>query len=202
MKGFAKGKEAREGKGREAKRNDERLYFKFMVKYFENKHKDLFAEAVTLYQHAKENNPNVRDLTKTVQFMECATPHIAIPRYYKSRQQQTKTVETTREPQMVLEIPLLNPQQTSSVLQTPTPPQAPVPVSQPLPSPPLLLPESIYQSLLDEIHLDPVLSRILDEMPYNDDSSPPQQDPHNDDLMNEFIWNDIKDTLPLEMEIA
>ena len=100
--------------GREARRNQERLYFKFIVKYFENLHHDLFQKAVELYQHVKQNNSNVQDLTKTVQFMANVTPEVPIPRYYKTRK-----VKKT-EKQMMLQIPLINSQEVA-VLQTSSP---------------------------------------------------------------------------------
>ena len=39
--------------GREAKRNEERLYYKFIAKYFENLHKDFYDEAIKLYEKTK-----------------------------------------------------------------------------------------------------------------------------------------------------
>ena len=69
MDNFRKGRDAwRKGelttRGREAKRNDERLYFKFVVKYIEGLHPEIFTKAVELHKEIKENNPGVSDLTK------------------------------------------------------------------------------------------------------------------------------------------
>ena len=95
--------------GREAIRNKERLKSKFIVKYFENLHPELFQKAVEFYQDVKQHNPGVFDLTKTVQFMEKVTPTVPIPRYYKSR----KGKETKK--QMRLQIPLINSQEVAAL---------------------------------------------------------------------------------------
>ena len=93
--------------GREARRNDERLYFKFFVKYFENLHKDLHDKAMNLYEETKKLNPNVKDLTKTAQFMAVVTPGLPVPRYYHHRQLKADiTRQIQGGPRMVLQIPL------------------------------------------------------------------------------------------------
>ena len=96
--------------GREALRNNERLYFKFLNKYFEGLHHDLYEQADALYQQAKKNNPGVKDLTKTIDFMTAVTPELDIPRYYKARQRMnvapTTPERTTRE--MVLRVELVD----------------------------------------------------------------------------------------------
>ena len=191
--------------GREAKRNDERLYYKFIVMYFQNLHKDLFEKEEDLYHEVREKNPNVKDLTKTAQFMAVAMPHIPVPRYYNNRnlrknttrqqqveenttQQQQVEENTTQQqqlegPQMVLEIPLHTP---SSLLQTP--PTVPVPSQ-----PPLLIPDNIYRDLLFELQRDPELLQILNDFPCGDD-----------DDISDLVLNDMHvedDILRLETDL-
>ena len=94
-------------RGREAKRNQERLHFKFIVNYVKELHPEIFTKAAELYDEVKENNPNVYDLTKTVQFMARVTPGKPIPRYYYQR--QTYGQQQQHQQHMVLQIPLLRP---------------------------------------------------------------------------------------------
>ena len=171
-------------KGREARRNDERLYYKFIVKYFENLHKDLFTEVMNLYKETKKMNPNVRDLTKTAQFMAAVTPDIPVPRYYLHRQLKADTThQLQRGPRMVLQIPLHKHQPSPSHKPQPSPsvtvrvPSPPVPVPSqpsqpapvPLPSPPLLIPDNMYQELLAEIRRDPNMQQTLNDFHFNND---------------------------------
>ena len=118
--------------GRESRRNDERLYFKFIAKYFEGLHEELFEKAVDLFHDAKEKNPTVKDLTKTVQFMAAVTPEIPIPRYYKNRQPKVH-----KKPQMVLQIQLLGPQELAMPQPSPlpNPQELAMPQPSPLPNP-------------------------------------------------------------------
>ena len=191
--------------GREAKRNEERLHYKFIAMYFQNLHRDLFEKAEDLYDEVREKNPHVKDLTKTAQFMAVAMPHIPVPRYYNNRnlrkntisqqqveentaQQQQVEENTTHQqqlegPQMVLEIPLHTP---SSLLQTP--PTVPVPSQ-----PPLLIPDSIYRDLLFELQRDPELLQILNDFPCGDD-----------DDISDLVLNDMHvedDISPLETHL-
>ena len=189
--------------GREARRNDERLYFKFIAKYFEGLHNDLFKKAVDLFNEAKEKNPTVKDLTKTVQFMAGVTPELPIPRYYKNRQLKVYT-----QPQMVLQIPLPNPQELVGSQASPPNPQELVVASQtlppvPVPSPPIsqpfpLLTQSVYNDLLTEIQQDPELLKILNDFPHIDDDD-------DCETMNDLVWNDIythNDITPIEIEMG
>ena len=219
MKGFAKGREARmtngNTRGREARRNDERLYFKFMVKYFEALHPDIFAKATNLHNETKKLNPNVKDLTKTVTFMTTVTPNIPVPRYYYNRLLKMDTVQQLQNgPRMVLQIPLQNLQTSPSVTtHTPSPPvpvpspPAPVPL-QPSQSAPLLMSENMYNQILAEIQADPDTAQIFRDFHLSNDGDDddddmnaqpvPQQTPNlsndgddDDDDMNPFVWDDI-----------
>ena len=131
MDKFAKARNARGNnnlpKGREAKRNSERLRYKFIVNYVEGLHPDIYKKAEKLYKETKETNPLVMDLTKTIKFMSAVTPDKKIPRYYYQRARQHERMQVAQR-QMVLEIPLFNSEQlpTQTVAQHhPLPQQTP-----------------------------------------------------------------------------
>ena len=107
--------------GREARRNEERLYYKFISQYFEGLHHDLFEKANALFKEAKEKNATVKDLTKTVQFMSEVTPELPVPRYYKNR----PINKPTPPPQMALQIQLFDVQDLAALtpsVRVPSPP--------------------------------------------------------------------------------
>ena len=150
MDGFSKARDVRNRrrkgalieKSRESKRNDERLYFKFIAKYVEGLHPKILADAVALHEEAKINNPWVMDKTKTVQFMSKVTPKAPIPRYYyrRQRQQQQEQQQQEMQQEMLLEIQLLTHEQTSVIMTTPSPapvqdPEQSQDVPLPVPSP-------------------------------------------------------------------
>ena len=203
-----------EKKGREARRNDERLYYKFIVKYMEGLHQDLFKKAVDLYNDAKQNNPSVRDLTKTVQFMTEVMPNTPIPRYYKNR--QTNVIKPRlQQQQMVLRIPLvkLPVSQTSPQVSHPSPPVSQPspqvshpspPVSQPSPqvlhpSPPVSQPSPhlpVPVSSQTSQHLLPlapdVYQELLNELQQNPELQQILNDfPDNDETTNNIVCDDI-----------
>ena len=117
---------------RDKKRTIEHLRNKFIAKYVEGMHGDIYVEAQELYEDVKRKNPGRKDLTKTIEFMNAVTPHRPIPAYYfvKQRKRSQKTRETTRStstttmPRMVLNIPLMPLVSTSSDVgeQPPSPP--------------------------------------------------------------------------------
>ena len=204
--------------GREAKRNDERLHYKFLVKYFEHLHEDLYDEAVKLYEETKRINPNVKDLTKTAHFMTTVTPSIPVPRYYYTRQlkqHHTPQHMVERGPRMVLQIPLQkqpsplihqpSPSQPSPLIHQPSPSQPSPLIHQPSPSqpcmssppPPAQLPldDAVFQQLLKEIAQDPSLEQILNNFHCDD---------NDDDDMNSLVQNDVftlNDMSPLETDL-
>ena len=195
------------GRGREALRNDERLYYKFIVKYIEGLHGDLFTKADDFFKDTRQRNPYVRDLTKTVQFMTEVTPNKPIPRHYKYRQPRVdkpipllipllklQPTDVTSQPSPAVPVPVSQPSPPVPVSQ----PSPPVPVSQPSPPvsvsqpSPLLLQPDVYQDLLNEIQRDPELRQIMNDFPDDDES------------MNDLVWDDIyipDDISPLEIEI-
>ena len=202
-------------KSREAKRNSERLHFKFIVKYVEGLHPEIYEKAEELYKETMKTNPNVMDLTKTVRFMSAATPNKPIPRYYYRRSGQQQ------EQKMVLRIPLLNkeqqpvpdpiPQQT-----VPEPmPQHPVPVQQlpapvVVPSPQQTVPDPMpqHQVPVQQLPVPVVVPEPMPQHPllippevYNDLLLEIQKDPEmaqifnditdDDGSMNDHVWNDV-----------
>ena len=225
------------GKGREAKRNDERLHYKFIVKYFENLHKDLFTKATNLHEEVKKSNPGVRDLTKTAEFMTAVTPNICVPPYYYRRHLRANIKRVQMDSRMVLEIPLnKGKKQTAKKETAPSPPvtapsppvtapsppvtapSPPVTVPSPpvtapsppvtapsppvtVPSPPvtepsqpapLLMQDSTFQQLLEEIQRDADLQQILNDFNMGDDD------------MNPLVWDDLythNDISPLEIDL-
>ena len=183
--------------GREARRNSERLQYKFIVKYIENVHNDIYDKVMDLYQETKKANPNVKDLTKTEQFMSAAMPGTPVPRYYTTRNLgvNKSTPLIQGGPTMVLEIPLEK-QQSAPVVPVP---QQPLPSTQTPSSTtqPLLMPDDMYLQLLAELQKDPNLEQILNDFqPLNNDI---------DDDMNPFVQDDlfmIDDQSLLESEIG
>ena len=89
---------------REAIRNNERLYYKFICEYFEGAHNDLFLEAHKFFKEVKQMYPEVKDVTKTQEFMLRVTPNVPIPRYYQKR----RANRPKPSPLMQLRIPLMN----------------------------------------------------------------------------------------------
>ena len=168
--------------GREARRNEERLHFKFLAQYFENLHPDVYNKAENFYVEVKRMNPSVSDCTKTVQFMSVVKPNVPVPRYYRNWKLKGNTPR-----QMVLEIPLYKlPVPASASLQTttaiPSPPVSLQTITA-IPSPPLpLMSETTYKHLIDEIERDPEMQKILNDF---------YPDEFKDDDMNECVFNDV-----------
>ena len=178
---------------REAEKRVERLHYKFINEYVKNLHHNIYKDAENLYNTIRQKYPDgVKDLTKTVEFMEVATPDKTVPRYYMSR----KTTETTTEMEMVLRIPLIQHDgkntETQAVTSPPTasfpqdvasppptasfprdvtspPPVAPPPSPQDVALP--VLPEKVYQDLLQELQKDPDLMEILNDFPLDGEFS-------------------------------
>ena len=211
MNGFANGRKARltnDGtRGREARRNDERLYFKFIVKYFEELHPDLFAKATNLHKETKKLNPNVKDLTKTASFMTVVTPNIPVPRYYYNRLLKTDIAQQLQSgPRMVLQIPLQTQQPSPSVTaHTPSQPSQPAPLlmsdpsvtahtpSQPSQSAPLLMSDPSVTAHTPSQPSQPA-PLLLPEKVYNQILSEIQGDPDMAQIFNDFnLANDDDD---------
>ena len=96
---------------RDAKRTVENNRNKFIVKYIEGLHGDVYVEAQERYEEIKQKNPGRNDLTKTVDFMNIAMPYKQVPLYYYTRQKKQKKQKSHRRSTstttMVLNIPLI-----------------------------------------------------------------------------------------------
>ena len=106
---------------RDAQKTNERLYYKFITSYVEGRYHNIYEDAEQLYNQAKRENPNVRDLTKTDTFIREVYPGAPIPRYYITRKVKTSApTQPQPQPQLVLNIPLLPARALarSSLLQT------------------------------------------------------------------------------------
>ena len=208
--------------GREASRNRERLEYKFITEYVRNIHKDIYDQAYSFYKTVKENNLQVHDLTKTVEFMERAKPNECIPRYYHNRRGRT-TARKQTELSMTLNIPLMTiPTVPSPVAVPPTeeplpltvppveplplavppteeplpltvPPVEPLPLTVPPVEPLPLLEEETFQQLMQEINQDPDLHAVFNNI----------QSPESDDEgMNPQVWDDLTQVHTPSMEIS
>ena len=126
---------------RDAKRTVDRLHHKFISKYVEAVHGDIFVEAQEIYESIRRKNPGTKDLTKTVDFMNTALPNTPVPFYYFVKQRKgSKTGESkaskatrassTAMSHMALNIPLISlPLPTATDVEKP-----PSQSSMPLPS--------------------------------------------------------------------
>ena len=96
---------------RDKKRTADRLRDKFIAKYIEGLHGDIYVEAQELYEEARRKNPLRKDLTKTIEFMNAVMPDKPVPAYYyvrpekQSRKPRKTTATLTSD--MVLNIPLI-----------------------------------------------------------------------------------------------
>ena len=198
--------------GREARRNNQRLEYKFFIEYFKSQHNDLYEEACSFYDNVKEKNPHVRDLTKTVEFVARMKPNEPIPRYYYHRQARaTPTPPKQTELTMVLNIPLTAatnlssqtppietttnpPSQTPPIETTTNPPSQTPPIEEPL-----MLGDDTFHHLMSELQQDPDLWSI-----FNNFGTPNMNDNYDDDGMNPAVWNDLNTTQDIslsEMEL-
>ena len=180
---------------RELEKRNERLYYKFVYEYTKCLHPDVYTQATNKYRNIRELYPKqVKDLTKTVEFMAAAKPQEPIPRYYYHRKTVNPHSDTSDTREMVLEIPLMAPSELPP-FQTPQPSQTPpsptAPVTEPCPTthvsqPPLLLEQRVFDELLKEIQSDPDLNNILNDFPldFPPDAGTPDTDLNQiDDVM-------------------
>ena len=211
---------------RQAQRTAERHYYKFISSYVKATYKDIFDEAHTMFTNAKEENPGVKDLTKTTFYMRRTHPDVVVPRYYNNRKLKSATQKREEYTQMVLSIPLMSKQTTDSLLSatdaTPTPLQStPLPTTaatatplQSTPQPPEpetesilpLLSEETYMSLLEDLQKDPDLERILNDFPFDGNMDPfvDNNMAGGEDSMDPFVVNDMVwpgQFTPLEVDV-
>ena len=186
---------------REAEKRVERLHYKFITEYMKSLHKDIFDKAEELYKNTRLLYPDgVKDLTKTIEFMQTVTPNKTIPRYYACRKTNETHIRASNGREMVLEIPLMPQSETTSPPVAAPPPPA---VSQPL-----LLPADVYEELLQDLQKDPDLRQILNDFPLDDMQELSNDLPHDDmqELLNDFPLDDMVELsndyiTPLEKEL-
>ena len=176
---------------RDANRTVENNRNKFIVKYIEGIHGDVYVEAQECYEETKRKNPGRKDLTKTVDFMNVVMPYKEIPLYYYTRQKKQKSRQrSTSTTTMVLNIPLIpnteipstttpqpgddhtetSVQEDQEIPSTTTPQpgddhtETSVQEDQEIPSTTTLpIPDHVYQGLLNEIMQDPDLYQIFND---------------------------------------
>ena len=175
---------------REAEKRVERVRYKFITEYVRCLHGDIYKKAEELYDSTRQKYPDgVKDMTKTVEFMQVTTPNKRIPRYYSSRKTERRGTA-----EMVLEIPLLDLNKGTSLpppASSPQLPSSPPPASLPLS-------EEVFQQLLQELQHDPDLSHILNEFDSHMDVSQQDDLACNDDLWDVIMPDNLT---PLEKEL-
>ena len=195
---------------RQVQTTAERHYYKFIGNYVKSTHKDIFNEAHAMYNEAKQENPGVKDLTKTVFYMRRTCPNVPVPRYYNSRKLKSVTQKPKEQhTQMVLNIQLLGKQTTDSLLSatdtplqtTPQPPEPETESIQPL------LPEETYMSLLEDLQKDPDLERILNDFPFDanidplvDNNMAEGEQGMDTPVINDMVWPSQFTLLEAELE--
>ena len=187
-------------RSRDAERTTERLHYKFLTAYVKALHGDVHREAEELFEQAKQENPGVKDLTKTKLFMDVTMPNEPVPRHYTSERRKrlirrhAKQVQSCMPRTMVLNIPLMQRPPSPSLMQTPpTTLQSSPPPMQTPPNTPLLLPPDEYKDLLDDLRRDPDLWKILNDLPLDDFAAGDM----NDLPLDDFAAGDMND-LPLD----
>ena len=215
---------------RDAEKRRERLEFKFITEYVRALHSDIYGKAKELFHNIRQKYPDrVRDLTKTYEFMSMVTPDKDVPRYYMSRRTKETTITSKM---MVLEIPLMTPQDVpvSSPPQAsphPLPPQAsphPLPPqASPHPLPPQASPHPLSPQASPHpptpqtlppttLSLPPPLSeevyiQLLQDLQCDPDLARILNDfplHHEDECMTDDIWDSIQtlEVSPLEQELS
>ena len=182
-------------RARDVERTVERLHFKFLTKYVEVMHNDIYNKAQELFEYVRRKNPEVKDLTKTTEFMKAVMPNEQIPRHYNRANRGKRLKCDTPPPQrcMVLNIPLMAPP--TNAAQS-SPPSQSLPPSQSSPSS-LVLPTDVYNTLLDDLRQDPELWRILNDFPLND-YVVGDMDGFTASDMNDLVAADMGDTFMVD----
>ena len=203
---------------REALQRQELYKCLFIAKYVEGVHRNVYAEAHEFYRKVKAVNPEVKNLTKTIEFMEKVTPHDVIPRYYtERRRRRSRLVDQDVQTEMVLNIQLLPPPQpevstvpqpevsTAPQPEVSTAPQpevstAPQPEVSTAPQPEVSMPLSpeVYDGLLNDLRKDPDLWNMLNNFSTEDNMEGIDNMVVEDMGTDMFVANNIT---PLEQEV-
>ena len=103
------------------KRRVEKNRTKFISMYIQAFYGDAYREAEQLYHNIRLNNPNSKDLTKTIDFMRLVTPDKPVPYYYCQKgDSHGETPCNDNKRVMVLNIPLMGKNLTSQIMSTTT----------------------------------------------------------------------------------
>ena len=84
----------------DCRRRVEKNRTKFISMYVEAHHGKIYREAERVYDKIRRNNPNKKDLTKTLDFMVEVMPDKPVPRYYKTEKNTQQ--ESLSKPALVL----------------------------------------------------------------------------------------------------
>ena len=129
---------------------------RFISGYVKAKHPEAYMEAEEFYMQLNKTYPDKRDLCKTIEFLRITAGVKNINEYYYrnkvfKRKEKNHTVDN-----MVLEIPLLN-HNTLTNNQTEE-------VNVHANESPLVIPDSLYEDLVQELRNDPDLYAIFNDM--------------------------------------
>ena len=91
----------------DVRRRIENNKYKFISRYIETFHGQIYREAEQSYGIIRQKNPNTKDITKTVEFLLMVTPNKEIPRYYTTKRNK-KTLSKDSGKTIQLNIPLMN----------------------------------------------------------------------------------------------
>ena len=91
----------------DVRRRVENNRYKFISRYIETFHGQIYREAEQSYGIIRQKNPHTKDITKTVEFLLMVTPNKEIPRYYTTKRNK-KTLSKDSGKTIQLNIPLMN----------------------------------------------------------------------------------------------
>ena len=188
-------------------------------------------EADQTYKYIQRENPQKKDMRKTNEFMRITTPYKTLRAYYERTGRKKAGSNQQHEDNMVLNIELIPFQGTQHETPPPetqheAPPpetqhEAPPPETQHDPPPPetqhdppppeiqhetqqLLLPDHLFEELLQEIRKDPDLSNIFNDMDNLDvecqQVSNTEGEGGDDDMWD--VFNICNEPTPLELELV
>ena len=132
---------------------------RFISAYIEAKFPEAYNEAIKTYEKVDAVYTNKRDLTKTVEFVYLTTGVTSLTQYYQKKKAERVKKQLEKEApikdNMILEIPLFG---TKDCIQQQQQQQ------QETNEAALIIPDEVYQNLLEELRKDPDLYSILNDM--------------------------------------
>ena len=83
----------------DCRRRVEKNRYKFITTYVETFHEKVYKEAEELYHAIRQDNPDTKDLTKTIEFLKVVSPGKRVPKYYekKRKEMEEKYLRETQE---------------------------------------------------------------------------------------------------------